>query len=82
LNGNRVLDVQNFAVLEMSGGERLTEELIEGAESIANRLRCDTWLITVPKRSSWTIRQLEHRGHAIEDYRFGGRIAEGNGSPS
>lgn len=80
LNGNRVLDVQNFAVLEMTGEDRLTDELIEGVESIAEKLCCDTWFITVPKKSRWTIRRLENHGHTLEGYRFGGQKVKGNGS--
>lgn len=80
LRGNRLLDVQNFAVLEMTGEERLTEELIKGAERIAQNLQCDSLFITVPKKSSWTIRQLEHRGHAIESYCFSGQIVLENGT--
>jgi hypothetical protein len=78
LNGNRVLDVRNFAILEMTGGERLTEELIKGAERIANTLQCDTWILSVPKKSDWTIQHLEHRGHSVESYSFSGRVAATN----
>jgi len=79
LNGNRVLDVQNFAVLEMTGVDKLTEELIKGAERIAQSLHCDSLFLTVPKKSSWTIRQLEDRGHAVEGFCFGGRVSRAGG---
>ena len=82
LNGNRVLDVQNFTVLEMAGGERVTDELIKGAERIARRLRCNSLFLTVPKKSNWTIRQLEDRGHTIESFCFSGRVATENGTAS
>ena len=82
LNGNRVLDVQNFAVLEMTGGGKLTEELIMGAERIARNLRCESLFLTVPKKSNWTIRKLEDRGHAVEGFCFSGQVARENGSAS
>ena len=76
------VNVQNFTVLEMAGGERVTDELIKGAERIARRLRCNSLFLTVPKKSNWTIRQLEDRGHTIESFCFSGRVATENGTAS
>ncbi len=82
LNGNRVLDVQNFAVLEMAGRDGIAEELIKGAERIALTHRCETLLLTVPKKSAWTIQRLTDRGHLVESYRFRGQVKQENGAAS